>query len=90
MRPILTIAALACLTGCSMDSFTGEERAAIAPVAAPACPSIKIYTLAQQQAIGRAEEALQPDSALHSPLLDWVRMRAWARGCAAVTNVTKP
>lgn len=81
MRFLLTIAALGCLMGCGVLSTTQPSHV-VAPVAAPACPSIKTYTLAQQQAIGRAEAALPPDSVLLSPLLDWERMRAWARGCA--------
>ena len=38
------------------------------------CPSVKAYTVQQQQAIVRGWNALPDDSALQSPLHDWERM----------------
>jgi hypothetical protein len=39
------------------------------------CPSVKEYTIPQQQAIVKDWNALPDDSALQSPLNDWERMR---------------
>ncbi len=59
MRPIMVIFSILFLTGCIDGS----------------CPSVKQYTVSQQQAIAKEWNALPDDSALQSPLTDWERMR---------------
>jgi len=48
---------------------------------ATACPPVVTYTLAQEQALGRAVAALQPDSPMVGAMADYLALRKSARAC---------
>jgi hypothetical protein len=72
MRAIVFAASAFLLTACAGT-----------PVAAPpACPPVKTYSQADQNALAAAVTALPPDNPLIGVMLDYGRLRAAARVCA--------
>jgi hypothetical protein len=55
--------------------------ATVPPVVTVACPPVRSYTLAQEQQLGAAVQALPPDSPLIPAMEDYGAMRKVARAC---------